>query len=592
MAASEATEASDGMSRRAFVAAGGAAAGIVALGASGATPARAAEKGSASADATTASGETTVGYDGTGVMPWLGEEPSISESDVSQTLECDVLVIGLGCAGVPAARAAAEAGAKVVALEASSALNSCASDMAVLGGQTQAKWGRGDGYLDPKTIVNMHMSESSHHCSQGIITRWTQESGGALDWLIAPASDLYVCSEEHEDVPQESQSSFLYPYYYPMLASYDYTKETMPCYPTSVGFSNLAAVMKENLQVAVDAGADVHYDTRAVELIVDGDGAVTGAYAQKLGESTYLKVTAKSVVLATGDYLADEGMVKYFAPQVVENQVPTMCFDVDANGDKTERGDGIRMGVWAGAKVEGWHAPMIHYMGSTMGNNGYLWLNLDGKRFMNEDIPGQQLENQLELQPQRTAYQIFDSAWPDQLQYFPAAHGTCCYYYDEVPSWYPNGLQLNIGSPAKLQSGIDSGACLTADTIDDLLAQMDGMDADAAKESIERYNELCKAGEDTDFYKSSQRLFALENPPFYAVKCTPAACLQILGGLESDADCHVYSTDRQVIPGLYVCGAPQGGRFNVQYPISLKGLSCSMCVTFGKIAGENAAAGK
>ncbi|MFQ9741183.1 MAG: hypothetical protein ACLRX5_00990 [Slackia sp.] len=41
-----------------------------------------------------------------------------------------------------------------------------------------------------------------------------------------------------------------------------------------------------------------------------------------------------------------------------------------------------------------------------------------------------------------------------------------------------------------------------------------------------------------------------------------------------------------------MCGAPQGGRFNVQYPISLKGLSSSMCVTYGKIAGENAAAGK
>ena len=51
-------------------------------------------------------------------------------------------------------------------------------------------------------------------------------------------------------------------------------------------------------------------------------------------------------------------------------------------------------------------------------------------------------------------------------------------------------------------------------------------------------------------------------------------------------------TEREVISGLYVAGAPQGGRFNVQYPISLKGLSCGMCMVYGKIAGENAAAGK
>ncbi len=62
-----------------------------------------------------------------------------------------------------------------------------------------------------------------------------------------------------------------------------------------------------------------------------------------------------------------------------------------------------------GAAIEQWHAPMIHHMGGgagsdgrgVIGNNGFLMLNLRGERFMNEDVPGQQLENQVELQPQR-----------------------------------------------------------------------------------------------------------------------------------------------------------------------------------------------
>lgn len=54
----------------------------------------------------------------------------------------------------------------------------------------------------------------------------------------------------------------------------------------------------------------------------------------------------------------------------------------------------------------------------------------------------------------------------------------------------------------------------------------------------------------------------------------------------------MYDNDRKLIKGLYACGAPQGGRFAVQYPISLKGLSSGMCMVYGKIAGENAAAGK
>ena len=118
------------------------------------------------------------------------------------------------------------------------------------------------------------------------------------------------------------------------------------------------------------------------------------------------------------------------------------------------------------------------------------------------------------------------------------------------------------------------------------------MDVDTAKKSIERYNELAKAGNDEDFGKSSQRLFALENGPFYAAECGTALTLGNLGGFESDEDCHVYNTNREQIKGLYTCGATQGGRFNVQYPISLKGLSCGMCMVYGKIAGENAAAGK
>ena len=66
-----------------------------------------------------------------------------------------------------------------------------------------------------------------------------------------------------------------------------------------------------------------------------------------------------------------------------------------------ETGDGLRMGAWIGAKVQDFHAPMTHHMGSGMGVTPFLQINKRGDRFMNECIPGQQLENQIELQ--RTA---------------------------------------------------------------------------------------------------------------------------------------------------------------------------------------------
>lgn len=67
--------------------------------------------------------------------------------------------------------------------------------------------------------------------------------------------------------------------------------------------------------------------------------------------------------------------------------------------------------------------------------------------------------------------------------------------------------------------------------------------------------------------------------------------LVCVGGLESDEECRVYDDDRNVIPGLYVAGNMQGCRFAVEYPTTVPGISHSMALTYGKIAGENVVKG-
>ncbi len=589
-------------SRRNFLAGAGiAAASAAAMGLTGCAPKSASEKQASTT--TTTSGEGTVGFDGSDTKPWLGDKPQISDSDVESTLEADVIVCGLGDAGVPAARAAAEAGASLICFEKSASMNSTGSDLAVIGGETMAKWGRGDGTYDKSMIVNRHMSECSYHNKFSIINRWYKESGSALDWFIKPSSDLYIAPESYAAIPEANQANYLFPYFYPMLSTYDYKSEDLPCYPTSVGFSSLKTVMAANLQIAVDKGADIHYNCPVVELIME-DGKCVGVYAQEAGSKKYIKATAKKgVVLAQGDYSSNSDMMKYYAPQTVANGIKTLSLNVDANGAFCNTGDGIKMGAWANAAIEEWHAPMIHHMGGgagadgrgVIGNNGFLWLDMNGDRFMNEDLPGQQLENQVELRKDRKGYQFFDNAWPQELPYFPAAHGIACYYGDTaLPSYTASGLLINYRCPADIDKAVSEGRCIKADTIDGLLSQIYGSDSQAiseAKKSIEHYNDLCKAGEDTDFGKKSTRLFALENPPYYAAECGEALLLVCLGGLESDENCHVYDANRQQIPGLYVAGCMQGGRFNVEYPISLKGLSISMCMMYGRVAGQNAATG-
>lgn len=75
-----------------------------------------------------------------------------------------------------------------------------------------------------------------------------------------------------------------------------------------------------------------------------------------------------------------------------------------------------------------------------------------------------------------------------------------CQSEDEAPKNNP-GAGFNTRSEEFVENAVAQGNCLKADTIDELLAQMEGMDVDTAKKTIERYNEVCKSGTDTDFGK-------------------------------------------------------------------------------------------
>lgn len=106
-----------------------------------------------------------------------------------------------------------------------------------------------------------------------------------------------------------------------------------------------------------------------------------------------------------------------------------------------------------------------------------------------------------------------------------------------------------------------------------------------------RYNELCRKGHDDDFGKMAERMFPVENPPYYACSFTVGGMLYIFGGLECDLDMHVLDDDDVPIEGLYVAGNSMGRRFLVEKPVVVAGLSLATATSFGRLAGANAAKG-
>ena len=536
---------------------------------------------------------------------WLGTEPEIDESKVAKTVDVDVAVVGCGIAGVAACRSVAEDGGLVAAFEKADGPQCRSGEYAVINGKVQAKWGRDTWTREQiDDIIDSHMVESTYRCKRSIMSKWAHNIGDAFDWWVEANPDLYYAETTRSAIPDESADNFIIPIFYPLPEHYDWKQERFPCYPTSVEFKpDQHVTVEANMQKAIDTGNVQTFYGCFVEKLIMDNGRCVGLYARDAATGEYIKCNAsKGVILSTGDYSQNTKMLKHFCPEVIENNIQCLFTNVDVEGNFTNQGDGIQLGMWAGAQVQQSHAPMIHHMGGgadlagvgVMGNAGFLNLDLNGKRFMNEDLPGQQLENQIELQKNRESWQIFDSNWPEQLPYMPAAHGGACYYEDyasEDEGPKNNTTYRNYKSPYQLEAAVADGRAVKADTLEELVAKIYPDDTAAqqtALDSIQRYNELAKAGYDEDFHKPASRMWAVENGPFYADKFTTALLLVCIGGLESDEDCHTFDADRNVIPGLYVAGNIQGNRFATEYPIGLKGVSHSMAMYYGYVAGKNA----
>ena len=536
---------------------------------------------------------------------WLGTEPEIDESKVAKTVDVDVAVVGCGIAGVAACRSVAEDGGLVAAFEKADGPQCRSGEYAVINGKVQAKWGRDTWTREQiDDIIDSHMVESTYRCKRSIMSKWAHNIGDAFDWWVEANPDLYYAETTRSAIPDESADNFIIPIFYPLPEHYDWKQERFPCYPTSVEFKpDQHVTVEANMQKAIDTGNVQTFYGCFVEKLIMENGRCVGLYARDAATGEYIKCNAsKGVILSTGDYSQNTKMLKHFCPEVIENNIQCLFTNVDVEGNFTNQGDGIQLGMWAGAQVQQSHAPMIHHMGGgadlagvgVMGNAGFLNLDLNGKRFMNEDLPGQQLENQIELQKNRESWQIFDSNWPEQLPYMPAAHGGACYYEDyasEDEGPKNNTTYRNYKSPYQLEAAVADGRAVKADTLEELVAEIYPDDTAAqqtALDSIQRYNELAKAGYDEDFHKPASRMWAVENGPFYADKFTTALLLVCIGGLESDEDCHTFDVDRNVISGLYVAGNIQGNRFATEYPIGLKGVSHSMAMYYGYVAGKNA----
>ena len=559
------------LSRRSFV--GGAVAGVAAAGLAGSVA------GAAAAE--------TPALEGPAFL--IAPEPP-AEGDVAEVIDVDVCVVGVGLAGVCALREAAEQGARVLGLEKSGDVGYRSGEFGTFGSEIHQKLG----IEQPPTheVVNELMRVMGNRPNARLLNYWIANSGPDLDWYIGTVDyELLTCDS---DEPTDATKPYVFPERFPVNDTYDWRTENYPCFPGMVHLlPDHGWAAHGTLEAAQKAGAEVRFNTVATQLIKDDD-RVVGVYATD-ADGRVLRVNAsKGVVLSTGDMSSDKEMLAYYAPHALKYGSFFSTFD--ANGNMVNTGDGHKMALWAGAVMEdGPYAPMTHSLGTnSIGIDPFLMVNQDGERFANEDVGAQELQNQIKRQKGGVAYQIFDNSWREQLQYMPQCFGGVTHYIapedEERYQHAINHFAAGYASDTYFQSEVDAGSILAADTLEELAAAID-VPAETLLATVERYNELCAQGEDVDFSKVASRLFPVENAPFYAVPFGDSGMLVLIGGIDCDVACRALDAEKNPVPGLFVAGNTMGGRFLVDYPVTVAGASHSMAMSFGRLAGRNAAMG-
>lgn len=507
--------------------------------------------------------------------------------DIKETKEADVVVVGLGVAGVSATRSTAENGLKVIALERCQEPSARSAGFAAFNTDNARKMGIED--IDTTELVNEMMVQCGHRADFRVLKNWADHCGEAFDWYVDAYEGMLwqvPGSDEHYDEEDQFfiENRNLYPPY-----RYGVDHERVFNGSLSIGsFGNGGhkPVMMANFQKALDSGnAEAIFNARARQLTTDETGRVTGVVYEDISTGEYTQVNAsKGVILATGGYVRNDELLSYYIPWIynLKDKFLITYNHTDINGDYTDQGDGMLMGHWVGGHIEeGPHCAMAHGDLGKMGVDAFLQLNANGERYINEDLTNDHFGSAILRQPGALVYQIFDANFAEHATHMQSSLGA----YTDL-------------SPEVIET-VDEWTTAKGNTIDELVANLGVDDTVAAtmKSEIARYNELAEKGRDEDFGKAAERLLALKKAPFYAIRWQAGnstggdmneslRCLVTMSGLSTNKNAQVLDEEFNVLPGLYAIGNTQGGRFLGDYPATLAGASHSIAMTYGYLTGK------
>lgn len=458
----------------------------------------------------------------------------------------DIVIVGAGTTGIPAAIKASERGAKVLVVDVADkvggTLHLSSGSMSAAGSALQKKKGIDDSpekHFQDSIEINHGTGEYDK------LRLWQENSGETLDWIMS------IGLEYPEDNPVIGQGH----------EPYSTARITTPA---TAGKAYAAVLETAFNKVLEDDNVELRLKTRMTDLIVDADGSVGGIVVQtENGDREELR--ASTTLLACGGYSNSDELWKEF------HNRPKRVYTYEHS-----KGDGIQQARKLGAKVQladnlimtfggtvDVDKPDDHWIHTAtfpaMRAPWEILVNNEGRRFINEEEESQDFrERTIMNQSDWSCWLVYDQGILDQAP------------------------QLFLGWDAeKIERAFTTHAdYCRADTLEDL-AEACGVPAENLKMTVNQFNKGRVV--ESDPWGRKHTPAPIEKGPFYAIRHYAISVVGF-GGIACDNDLRVLDAEGKAIPNLYAGGEMLGmGIWGNAY---LGGSSVGGCLTMGRLLGE------
>ena len=474
------------------------------------------------------------------------------EKENDETIDTDVVVVGMGLAGATAAVSAVDEGVKVVAIEKAGAAGGSSKYSGGFITAVGTKQAQEEG-----VTITADDYFASYNAQEDLSEKKDETDRDAMKAMIErSASDIEFLDNHNDPItgPDGFGSDFKV-WHYPADRTSAFDGE-------AAGADHIVQLME---WLNKQDNFSIYYNTPATKILTDANGKVSGVECTRNDGST-LTVNAKSVVLATGGYAASKEMMERFCPDFPQEWVlPYTTSSMYNTGDGITMAealnadiyeDGWWMDLAIGVDVGGYSTYFPDTLNGLINYANYFVTDGTGKRILN----------------------VNSLYGPRSIVFAKAMEETGKIYSIFTKEGFENGIQF-----IEDNNRVDNKNVYKADTLEEL-AEMTGMDANTFVEQVNRYNEMCEKGVDEDLGQTT--LIPIGEGPYYAVDIKTIT-MGTIGGLKTDDDKHVLDKEGNAIDGLYAAGELINGKYFNQ--VYTSGCAQLLSLDSGIIAGRNAA---